>query len=63
MNIISKILDAIAIIILIAAIIAFGWLLFFIYTILSIFVDFHWWEFGILLLIVAFVFWRLGRYI
>ena len=61
MKTINTILNIIAIAILIAALIGFGWLMWVIYTILDLFVDFYWWEFAILGVLIAFVAWRLWR--
>lgn len=61
MKILNIILDTIAWLIVAAALVACIYLTYVLYMIVEIFTDFYWWEFAILILIVAFVCWRFFR--
>lgn len=61
MRIINFILDAIAWALVIAAVVAFGYITYVLYFIVETFSDIYWYEIVILVLIVAFVFWRFFR--
>lgn len=61
MKILNIILDAIAWILVIAALVGLAYITYVLYVIAEIFTDFYWWEFAIIILIVAFVCWRFFR--
>lgn len=60
MKIIDRILNTIAILIIIAALVAVGYLFYLAYVIADMFTDFQWYEFAIVGIISAFVIWRVA---
>ena len=61
MKTINTILNILAILFILAGLLGLGYLLYVVYVILDIFVDFYWWEFVIVGLIVAFTTWRVCK--